>query len=91
MTAIDVTIIDHVSSDRAKRELATRLTEALVALEHDRQPRERQRWRIVARAVRSTGPEPAPDRGVAGLDYASWHAHLAGTRRWMPGSDRTTV
>jgi hypothetical protein len=91
MTAINVTIIDQLSSDRAKRELATRLTEALVALERDHQPWERQGWRVVARAVRSPGPEPAPDRGVASLDYATWHAHLTGTRRWVPGSDRTTV
>jgi hypothetical protein len=91
MTAVDVTIIDHVSSDGAKRELATRLADALVSLERDPQLGERKRWRVVARAVRATAPERASDRGVACLDYAAWHAHLAGTRRWVSGSDRATT
>ena len=86
MTTVDVTIIDQVGSEGHKRELATRLTDALVSLDRDRQPGERKRWRVVAQAVGSVAvPERGVDWRVAGLDYAAWHAHLVGTRRWVPG------
>ena len=91
MTAVDVTIIDQIISEGHKRELATRLTDALISLDRDRTPGERKRWRVVAQAVLSAAaPDRGTDRRVAGLDYPAWHAHLAGTRRWMPGRDGGT-
>ncbi len=91
MTAVDVTIIDQIISEGHKREIATRLTDALISLDRDRTPGERKRWRVVAQAMPSAAlPERGTARRVADLDYPAWHAHLAGTRRWMPGRDGGT-
>ena len=87
MSAVDVTIVDPVISDARKRKLATCLTDALVSLADEFG--DRRRWLVVAESVRSA---PASGRGTAQptasagprgvvLDYATWHAHLAGTRR----------
>ena len=38
MTAVDVTIMEEVSSEGSKRELATRLTDRLGSLDRDHQP-----------------------------------------------------
>ena len=87
MTTVDVTIIDQGSSEGSKRDLATRLTDVLIAL--DRKPEEPTRWRVVARAVPATAvPERGTDPRLAGLDYAAWHAHLAGAQRWNPSRHR---
>ena len=92
MTAVDVTIIDRVIPEGHKREIAARLTDALVSLDRDRRPGERTRWLVVARAVRpGAAPQRGPNRRAAGLDQAAWHAHLAGTRRWVPGGDGRTA
>ena len=94
MSTVDVTIIDPLISEVRKRKLATRLTDALVSF--DGALRDRRRWLVVAESVRSA---PAAGRGTAQptasagrrsavLDYAAWHAHLGGTRRWVPGGVR---
>ncbi len=86
MTAADVTIIDQVSSEDSRRELVTHLTDLLSSLDRDHQPGGRMRWRVIAQAMRSEiVPTCEPDRRFASLNYAAWHAHVAGTRRWMPG------
>jgi hypothetical protein len=92
MTAVDVTIIDQLSSDGSKRELATRLTNALISLDRDHRSGGRTRWRVIAQAVPSAAaPGREADWCVAGLDYVAWHAHLAGTRRWAPGGAGRTA
>ena len=91
MSAVDVTIIDPVISDARKRKLATCLTDALVSLADELG--DRRRWLVVAESVRSAPaagrgtaqPTTSAGRRAAVLDYAAWHAHLAGTRRWAPG------
>ena len=93
MSTVDVTIIAPVISDASKRTLATRLTDALASLEGELG--DRRRWLVVAESVQSS---PAAGRGTARptapagavLDYAAWHAHLAGTRRWAPGGGGAT-
>ena len=93
MSAVDVTIVDPVISDARKRKLATCLTDALVSLADEFG--DRRRWLVVAESVRSA---PAAGRGTvrpaapagAVLDYAAWHAHLAGTQRWAPGGGGAT-
>jgi len=82
MTVVDVTIIDPISGEGAKQDLATRLTNVLVARDHTQG--KRMRWRVVAQAVPSAAPKCEPDERLASLDYSAWHAHLAGTRRWVP-------
>jgi hypothetical protein len=92
MTTVDVTIIDPVSSEGQQRDLVTRLSAALRASDHDAAARERKGWVVIARAVR---PETMPARGanqhLASLDYAAWHDHLAGIRRWVPGGEGATA
>jgi hypothetical protein len=89
MTAITGATIDKVSSEGAGQELATLLNEVPIARDLTRQPGESKHWRFVVRAVRTTPvPERYPDRGVTNLDYAAWHGHLAGTRRWTPDRQR---
>ena len=89
MTAIPVTTIDKVSSTSAKQELATLLSEVLVARDSTRQPGDVKHWRFIVRAARWTSsPEGKPERGVSNLAYAAWQAHLAGTRRWTANRHR---
>lgn len=86
MATARVTIIDPVISDSRKRELATRLSDALVSPEDDL--RDPTRWLVIAEAVRPAAePSRGPDQRLGGLDYAAWHAHLSGTRRWVPDGD----
>src|SRR5262249_54747194 len=96
MTEVDITIIDQAISDGHKRELATRLSDALGSADRDggrhREPGGRTRWIVIAEAVRLAAvPDRGPDRRVATLDYAAWHAHLAGTRPWVAGRDSATT
>ena len=85
MTTVDVTIIDQVSSYGAKRDLSTRLADVLKSLDRASEPGEAKRWMVIAQAVRPRAVlEPEPAQRVADLDYAAWHAHLAGTQRWVP-------
>jgi hypothetical protein len=89
MTAVDVTIIDQVSSGGPTRELVTRLTDLLSSLDRDHQPGGRMRWRVIPQAMRSEiVPTCEPDRRIASLNYAAWHAHVAGSRRWVPVGGR---
>jgi hypothetical protein len=81
-----VTIIDPDISDSRKQELATRLQDALVSPEDDL--RDPTRWVVIAEAVRAEAePGCGPDQRLGGLNYAAWHAHLSGTRRWVPDKD----
>ena len=89
MTAVDVTIIHQVSSKGSKRELVTRLTDLLSSLNRDHQPGGRMRWQVIPQAMRSEFvPTCEPDRRIASLNYAVWHAHVAGSRRWVPVGGR---
>jgi hypothetical protein len=97
MPSVDVTIIAPVLSPDRKRKLATRLSGALASL--DGELGDRTRWLVVAEAVRSAPAAerdtakltaPARRRG-ADLDYTTWHAHLAGTRRWAPNGDAGAI
>ncbi len=91
MSTVDVTILDPVIPAARKRHHATRPTEAPVSL--DGELGDRRRWLVVAESDRSAPavgrgtarPTPSAGRRAAVLDYAAWHAHLAGTRSWAPG------
>jgi len=88
VTAVDVTVIDRLSTEDQKRKVADRLTDVLVSLRLDRDPPEQTHWIVLAQAEqRSSAPEYVPRRAVAALDYPAWHAHLSGVRRW--GSSAT--
>ena len=89
MTAVDVTIIDKVSSAGARQELSTILSDVLVSRDPIRQSGELRHWRFIVRAACSTPlPEGKPDRSVSDLDYTAWLAHLAGSRQWTPDRHR---
>jgi hypothetical protein len=86
MSTASVTIIVDTHFDTRKREIELRVADALAALGGERS--ERPRWFVIAHAAR---PAPASDRGaiepaspvgrrIAALDYATWHARLAGDR-----------
>jgi hypothetical protein len=85
MQTVDVTIVDRAISDGLKRELATRLADVLVA--HDRgKSAVWKQWQVIADAVPPrAASDRGPDRRMADLDYAAWHDHIAGIRRWAPG------
>jgi hypothetical protein len=86
MATARVTIIDEFISDSRKEELATRLGDALVSPDDDL--RDSTRWVVIAEAVRAEArPSRGPDQRLANLDAAAWHAHLSGTRRWVPAGD----
>jgi hypothetical protein len=86
MASARVTIIDQESSEVRKRVLTARLSDALLSPDDDL--RDPMRWFVIAEAVRPHAePSHGPDRRFANLDAAAWHAHLAGTRRWIPGGD----
>lgn len=86
MATARVTIIDPVISDSRKQQLATRLCDALVTAEDNL--RDPTRWVVIAEAVRGeVEPSRGPDQRLGSLDYAAWHAHLSGTRRWAPVGD----
>ena len=95
MSTVDVTIIDPLISEVRKRKLATRPTDALVSLTGELG--DRRRWLVVAESVRSAPaagrgtaqPTASAGRRAAVLDFAAWHAHLAGTRRRTPGGAKS--
>ena len=90
METVQVTIVDDALPDARKRELAARLTGALAP--EATELTNRARWRVVAEAVRPAAASVrGTDRRPAVLDQAAWHAHLAGTRRWVPGGDGRTA
>ena len=86
MPTVDVTIIDRAISDGRKRQIASSLSDVLVTHDLVGTPGNRRLWRVVAEAVRPTAdPAHGPDLRLADLDYAAWHDHLSGVRRWIPG------
>jgi hypothetical protein len=86
MATARVTIIDPVISDSRKQQLATRLCDALVSADDDL--RDPKRWVVIAEAVRlESEPSRGPDQRFSSLDYAAWHAHLSGSRRWVLDGD----
>ena len=86
MTTIGVTMLDQIGVEGAGRGVATPLTDALLPLDRDHTLGDRSLWRVLAQAGQPAfAPERRADRRLASLDYAAWHAHLAGVRRWVPG------
>jgi hypothetical protein len=83
MATARITVIDPLISDSRKQALASRLSDALVSPEDDL--RDATRWVVIAEAVRASNePSDEPDRRLSSLDFAAWHAHLSGVRRWVP-------
>lgn len=88
MTTVDLTRIDQISAADIKPDWASRLTDGLHSLDRSANSEEATRWIVIAQAVRpGAGPGRGADRHLADLDYAAWHAHLAGVQRWAPGAD----
>ena len=87
MTIADVPILDQIGVESARREFTPPLTDTHHSLDRDHTLGDRALWRVLAQAGQPAFvPERGPDRRLASLDYAAWHAHLAGIRRWVPGS-----
>jgi hypothetical protein len=83
MATARVTIIDPLSSDSRKQQLAIRLSDVLVSPDDDL--RDPAQWHVIAEAVRPhAAPSGGPNRRIASLNAAAWHAHLSGARRWVP-------
>jgi hypothetical protein len=50
--------------------------------------RDQTQWFVIAEAVHAEAePSRGPDQRLGSLDYAAWHAHLSGSRRWVPEGD----
>jgi hypothetical protein len=83
MPTIDVTILDEVIPATRKRAIAASVAGALAALGGG--DAQGLAWRIVAAPAPVAVAQAQPAARPAALDYATWHAHLAGTRRAGPG------
>jgi len=87
MTAVDVTILDQTLPAGLKRTLAARLTAAVGTLDRTDWPGRPARWVVLAAAVPPAARASQSELPAADLDYAAWHAHLSGARRWVPGGE----
>lgn len=95
MSTVDVTLIDPALSGEHKRELESHLTRALQPIAGLHMGS--RQWRVVVRPVRSTpatddrtAPPAAAGRSIP-VDYADWHARLAGTGSRTPGTAGSTA